>query len=185
MALAGGDAPKHDGFAGLHADAGEEELGAEPGKNVFDEVVLAGGDATGEEQQVPHTALKDSLAEIFSSIFGDLQSAGEAANGLDESRDRVAVGVADLMWRELVVEADQFVACGKDGDLRPPIDLQVSEAAGGSLGDLGGGDRGSGWDDDISSAGFGAAADDVFAAGELASLGSPYFKRPRAKAPLI
>ena len=43
---------KDGGLAGLNADAGEVEGGPALGEGLLDEVVFAGGDASGEEQQV-------------------------------------------------------------------------------------------------------------------------------------
>ncbi len=41
-----------EGLAGLHFYPGEEEFGSEFGEDDFDEVVLAGRDAAGEEEEV-------------------------------------------------------------------------------------------------------------------------------------
>ncbi len=160
-----------EGLAGLHFDAGEEELGAEFGEDDFDEVVLAGGDAAGEEEEVEGEAFGDEAAGIFEIVFGDGEDGGEAAGLADLGGDGVRVGVADLFEGGGGVDGDDFVAGGEDGDAGLAMDVDLGLADGGEEGDMVEAEAGAALEDDAAGLGVTAGGGPVFAGAGLAGGG--------------
>ena len=108
------------GLAGLDADAGEVEGGAALGEGLLDEIVFAGGDAAGEQQQVAGLLRSvEKRPEVVEVVAGDAEADGFAAGECDQRGEAVAVGVADLVGLRGGVDLDQFVAGGEDGDAGP------------------------------------------------------------------
>lgn len=125
-----------EGLAGLHFNSGEKKLGAEFGEDDFDEVVLAGRDAAGEEEQVKGETFGDEAAGVFEVVLGDGEDGGEAAGLADLGGDGIRVRIADLFEGRGGVDGDDFVACGEDGDAGLAIDVDLSLANGGEYGDV-------------------------------------------------
>src|ERR1700744_4954973 len=96
MIASGGEAAEDYRLAGLHLCAGEEELRAEGVEDLFDEIVFAHGDSTGEQHEVAAADLEDGLFELGAAVGCDGQALGFAACVCRESGEGVAVGVADL-----------------------------------------------------------------------------------------
>ena len=160
-----------EGLAGLHFNSGEKELGAEFGEDDFDEVVLAGRDAAGEEEQVKGETFGDEAAGVFEVVLGDGEDGGEAAGLADLGGDGIRVRIADLFEGRGGVDGDDFVACGEDGDAGLAIDVDLSLANGGEYGDVVEAEAGAAGEDDAAGVGVAAGGGPVFAGAGLAGGG--------------
>jgi len=84
----------------LDEDAVEEELGAEGGEGALDEIVLAGGDASGEEQQVGGEGAFDGGAGLGFAV---------RRHGED---DGASAGASDLAASAQALELRIWKSCG-------------------------------------------------------------------------
>ena len=106
MTRRGGKGAEDDGPAGLQADAGEEEFGADGGEGLLDEIELAHGDAAGEEDEVAGASEGEGTGEIGYAVADDGEADGVAAGFEHKGGEGVAVGVADLVRLGSLVELD-------------------------------------------------------------------------------
>lgn len=72
-------AAEDERLTGLNGDAVEEELCAELLECKFDDIVLAGGDAAGEEKEIGFEALFDERAGFVETVWGGGKDNGDAA----------------------------------------------------------------------------------------------------------
>ena len=174
------------GLAGLDADAGEMEGGVALGECLLDEIVFAGGDAAGEQQQIAGflCAVEEGV-EIVEGVAGDAEAHGFAKGEGDLGGEAIAVGVANLVGLGGGVDLDEFVASGEDGDAGLREDLDLSGADGGERGDVCGGETRAGGDEGIAGVRLAADGNDVgagtdFAIGPEADCAVWRFRRVRA-----
>ena len=91
------------------------------------------------------------------------------SSGDNLCRERVAIGVSNLLDQRLLIHLDQFVASGNDGDARPGKDAEPGRTTGCGCGDLGGGDTRARGTITFSGPGLGSHGDDVFAGSDAAA----------------
>src|ERR1022692_2706815 len=150
-------------LAGLDADAGEVEAGADAGKGRLHQVEFARRDAAGNQQQVSFHGLSQSRVQRPGVVCGGWQNPWLAARRGYHRGKHGGVRVANLTGSGRCFDWDQFVACGENGHTRPDIDLKRSAAASRSQGYLRVRDRGSGGEEFIAFASLRALGYDVFA----------------------
>src|SRR5207302_5609082 len=134
----------------------------------FDEVVLAHGDAAGEDQDVFLEAALDSGAEFLDIVGSVAEQNWLAAGEADLCGQGDTVGVADLERTREGVNGDDFVAGGKNGDARPGGATEFGGADLRGDGELGVAEAGARSEDDSAGSSFCAAGDDgLSGAGEI------------------
>ena len=121
-------ASEDDWPARLNLCSREEELGAQFGEHLLHQVVLAHGNAAGEQQKIMLQTLLNQAAQSLDLIGSNIQHPGHAARLAHLSGKGIAVGVADLMRSRLLAQGNNFVAGGKDRNLRPAKNRERLEA---------------------------------------------------------
>src|SRR4029077_11411390 len=115
---------EYDRFPWLDLSTGEEELGAALGERLLHQVVLAHGNAGGEEEEIAAQSLLDPGVQRIRVVTRNAENFGSAARGLDLCSQGVAVGIADLVGAGLRVHFYDFIAGGEDGNFRTAKDPQ-------------------------------------------------------------
>ncbi len=158
-------AAEDEGLTGLNGDAVEEELRAELLECEFDDIVLAGGDAAGEEKEIGFETLFDESAGFVETVWGGGKDDGDATRKGDLGGEGEGVGIADLMGERGLVERDDFVAGREDGDAGFGVNGDVGGADGGTEGDAGVAEAFAGGEEDGSGGSFGGPGVEVEAGG--------------------
>ncbi len=133
-------------------------------KDTLHQVVLAGRNAAGEQQQIESQAVFDQIAGTGIEIGGDRQNPRAAAGARHLHRQRLDIGVADLIIKRRLVHFDDLVAGSKDGDFWPAEDPDPGTADGGQQRDLGEAQASSRLQQHFVAARFASLRADVFAA---------------------
>jgi hypothetical protein len=148
-------AAEDEGLTGLNGDAVEEEPGAELLKCEFDDIVLAGGDASGEEEEVGFEALFDESEGFVETVWSGGEDDGDAAGEGDLGGKGEGVGVADLVRERGLVEGDDFVSGCEDRDAGFGVDGETGGADRSAKGDAGVAEAFAGREEDGAGGGFG------------------------------
>ena len=118
-------APEDHRAARLDERAGEQKLRPQLAQHLLHQVVLAGRDAAAHQQQVSSQALLEQPAQRLALVRRDGQLRRFAACGFHLRRERVAVGVADLLYLRRRGDVDDLVAGGENGNPGPAMDRDL------------------------------------------------------------
>ena len=149
----------------MHQDTVEKKGSAEFRENRFHNVVLAGGDAAREQQQVRFEATADLLARVVCGVARVVEDYRNrsGANHLRGKRNRI--GIADLVVQRSVAYRYKLVSSGDNRYADLPIDAHTRLPDGRQPSDNGMIDAGTDRDGWLASFGFASGEADVGAIG--------------------
>ena len=114
---------------GLHADFVEVDVDAERSEHFRDEVVIADGDAAGEEEDIGRIeGGSDRTPQFRFRIRADTVVGGNATEPCGLREQHRPVGIADLPVHGALRRTDEFVPGGQHADARSRVQKQFRPA---------------------------------------------------------
>ncbi len=128
---------EEDGLARLDADLPEDRSDPRRLELTLDQIVIADGDAAGENEDVGRLRPAELRGEERLAVAGDTQVDRLGARLRGHGGECRSVGVADLAGALPLAGLDDLVARGDDGQSRPPGHRDAGQAGRGQHPDLG------------------------------------------------